>query len=225
MEESNITLTKTDRLILKSYSEFCEGLSQYIGNGYEIVLHSLENLDHSAIKVINGYHTDRTEGAPITNLALSMLKEIRSKGDGEIYFSYFSKNKKGEPLKSATIPVFGENHRIIGLMCMNFYLNTPLSDLLHDFNAPAVDRVSLPEPQTEIYMNDAKDLIDETIADVRHRVLEDSTISASNKNKEIIRLLYDQGIFNFKGSITKCSNILDISRNTVYMHIRNLNKQ
>lgn len=41
-----------------------------------MVLHSLEDTEHSVIKIINGHHTGRTEGMPITDLALQMLEEI-----------------------------------------------------------------------------------------------------------------------------------------------------
>ena len=71
-------LTLVDRAILESYKEVAEGLSDYLGEGYEIVLHSLESLESSVIKIINGYHTGRKEGAPITDLALKMLEEIRN---------------------------------------------------------------------------------------------------------------------------------------------------
>lgn len=36
-------LTKTDKAILNSYNKMLDGLSMYLGEGYEIVLHSLED--------------------------------------------------------------------------------------------------------------------------------------------------------------------------------------
>ena len=39
---SNIVLTEIDRAILSSYKRMCDGLSDYLGSGYEFVLHSLE---------------------------------------------------------------------------------------------------------------------------------------------------------------------------------------
>ena len=68
MPIGNLKLTSLDKKILHSYCQTLDGLSNYLGNGYEIVLHSLEDYEHSAIKVINGYHTGRTEGAPILSL-------------------------------------------------------------------------------------------------------------------------------------------------------------
>ena len=44
---------------------------------------------------------------------------------------------------------------------------------------------------------------------------------AANKNKEIICLLHQKGIFNIKDSVVKISELLNISKNTVYLHIRN----
>ncbi len=77
----------------------------------------------------------------------------------------------------------------------------------------------------ESYMNDATDLINETIIKMRNVVLDDPTVCASNKNKEIICRLHEQGLFNLKNSIVKCAKVLGISKNTVYMHIRNLNRK
>ena len=131
MKGINIQLTYVDRVILQSYCEMLDGISKYLGGGYEIVLHSLEDCSHSAIKVINGEHTGRKEGAPITDLALMMLEKIKKQTGDEMAITYFSKNKNGDPLKSTTIALKGENQRIIGLLCINFYLNTPLSELLN----------------------------------------------------------------------------------------------
>ena len=84
MPTGNLKLTSLDKKILHSYCQTLDGLSNYLGNGYEIVLHSLEDYEHSAIKVINGYHTGRTEGAPITDLALKMLEQIRRNEENEL---------------------------------------------------------------------------------------------------------------------------------------------
>ena len=102
MSEYNVPFTDEDHRILSSCVTLVEGLADYLGGGYEIVLHSLEDVEHSVVKIINGHHTGRTTGAPITDLALSMLSRIENENRPG-YISYFSRNKKGEPLKAATI--------------------------------------------------------------------------------------------------------------------------
>lgn len=57
MDIPYIELTATDRQILNSYALMLDGLGAYLGEGYELVLHSLESLDHSVIKIINGHYT------------------------------------------------------------------------------------------------------------------------------------------------------------------------
>ena len=42
-----LTLTETDKTILESYKTVLDGLAEYLGDGYELILHSLENLEHS----------------------------------------------------------------------------------------------------------------------------------------------------------------------------------
>ncbi len=215
VDENRVVLTPADRAVLESYRSFCEGLANYLGDGYEIVLHSLENLDRSVIKIINGYHTGRKEGAPITDLALRMLENIREKG-AEGYIAYFSRNKRNEPLRSTTITIQGEGGRIIGLMCINFYMNTPLSIMLEQWTQGAAS----PAVRSETFVDDPEDLIRAAVVSVRDEVLADSSVTAHNKNKEIVARLAAKGIFKLKDSVVQCAEMLGISRNTVYMHIR-----
>lgn len=71
-----VELTKTDKAILNSYNKMLDGLSMYLGEGYEIVLHSLEDYGSSAVKVLHGDHTGRSAGAPLTDLALDYLERM-----------------------------------------------------------------------------------------------------------------------------------------------------
>lgn len=219
----NIELTPTDRLILASYCDMLDGLSRYLGDGYEIVLHSLEDCSHSAIKVINGFHTGRTEGAPITDLALTMLERIKNQRGAEKSITYFVKNKRGEPLKSTTIAITGENQRILGLLCINFYLNTAFGDFVKDFLYEETPEGESPLAlQSENFSANSVELVEHMVEQLRDEVMADPSISLSNKNKEIIHRLYAKGIFNLKDAVVKAAQILNISKNTVYLHLRHI---
>lgn len=50
---------QTDFDILKSYEAVVDGLAMLIGSHCEIVLHSLQDLKCSAIRIANGEHTGR----------------------------------------------------------------------------------------------------------------------------------------------------------------------
>ena len=213
-------LTDTDRQILESYKSVLEGLSEYLGPGYEIVLHSLEDLDRAAIKVINGHYTGRQEGAPITDLAMDMLSQIRRSGDNHNSMIYFNRSKKGGPVRSATIPIVGAGSRTIGLLCMNFYMDIPLSSFMD-----SLMKIHAGGDVVETYATNSDELIDSVLEAAKSQVLNDPSISASNRNKAIIAQLYQKDIFNLKDAVVKVAGQLGISKNTVYLHLRKLNGQ
>ena len=53
-------------------------------------------------------------------------------------------------------------------------------------------------------------------------VFADPRISSVNRNKEIIRLVHEQGIFKMKNAVPKVAQELGVSKNTVYLHLRSL---
>lgn len=214
-----VKLTKTDRVILESYIPVVQDLAVYLGSSYEIVLHSLEDYDHSVIAIVNGAHTGRTVGAPITDLALDMLDVL---SQGKPSTAYFSTNKKGEPLKSTTIAIRGEHDRIVGLLCINLYLNTPLSEILADLTPDRFAGVSAPARET--FASNTGELIEAALDDIRARVMQGASILPSNKNKAIVEELYDKGMFRLKDAVVIAADLLGISKNTIYMHIRNYRK-
>lgn len=217
-----MVLTETDKSILNSYSMMLEGLSKYLGEGYEIVLHSLEDYGNSAVKIIHGSHTGRTKGAPVTDLAMNYLEEIKKNPDDSTGITYFTHNKKGQSLKSVTIPVRGENNRIIGLLCINFNLHTSLLEYIHNFVDGETNEEQQWETRKENFSSTSVELLENMIQEMRREVMEDLTVSSINKNKEIIQRLYEKGLFNMKDAVAKAAEILGISKNTVYLHLRNL---
>ncbi len=221
MTERNLELTTIDSIILESYCSMLDGLSNYFGSGYEIVLHSLEDYSHSAIKVINGFHTGREVGAPITNLALERLQKIEESSDDSAVLTYFTRNKAGEPMKSTTIPVRGEQGRIIGLLCINFYLNTPFAQFIEEYLPGDGQAMTV---EAEKFSSSSSDMIDEMIESVHAEVLRDSTIPSTNKNREIVTRLHARGIYSMKDAVATTARVLGISKNTVYLHLRNVDK-
>lgn len=218
MKNPSIILTENDKIILESYKNIADGLSEFLGSGYEIIIHSLESLDSTIIKIINGHHSGRTIGAPITDVALSMVTKLEE-DNGQSFITYFTKNKKGEQIKSSISAIYGENNRVIGLFCVNFFFRTTLSEFLNSFINPSI---SENDSISENFVDNAEDLMIGALEEVKKIVYNDLSISSSNKNKEIVSLLYQRGIFNLKDSVITISNHLGISKNTVYMHIRNI---
>ena len=209
-------LTDQDRAILASYDSVLEALAEYLGDSFEFVLHSLEDYDHSAVKVVNGFHTGRSEGSPITDLALDMLERIQSRG-GEDYLVYFAQNKEGEPLKSTTATIRGAKGNVIGLLCINFYMKTPLIDFFEHFFANKAENY-----RHETFLGQSEDYITAAVAQAVEVVDQNPRITPSARNREIVSILLKEGVFNLKDSVIRTARLLGISKSTVYLHLRNL---
>ena len=214
-----LTLSAREKAILDSYCDTLEGLAAYLGTGYEIVLHSLQSYEHSVIRIINGFHTGRTEGAPITDLAVAMLRELREQPGKPHAITYFTQNRKGDPLKSTTIPILGDKGRIIGLICINLYLNTPLSDMLALLQPDGESTALL---RKETFAENAEEMLTLALAEIVPAVRKNSSIPASLRNKEIVRRLNGRGVFGMKGSVEAVAAALNLSPNTIYLHLRHL---
>ena len=78
---------------------------------------------------------------------------------------------------------------------------------------------------SENFAANADDLIEEAIAQARAQVANDPSISSVNRNKEIISILYRKDIFSLKNAVSKAAERLGLSKNTVYLHLRNLQSE
>ena len=226
-----MVLSEIDKLILNSYKTIVYGLADYLGPESEVVLHSLENYENSAI-IIAGENTKRKVGAPITDLALNMLSKI-SVSEETNFLTYFTKSKSQTKMKSSTIAIYGENKRIIGLLCINYNLECKLDDFIKNFSYPekADEDVNLinfnsseKSSMVENFTNSIDELIEEKVEKIKIKIDNNEEISNNNKNKEIIKILYEEGIFNIKDGVIRVAKKMNISKNTVYLHIRQLEK-
>lgn len=217
---NQLTLSDSEKQIFQSVKLIMHGLNQYLGDGYEIILHSLEDPMSSAIEVMNGHHSGRQIGAPLTDLALKMLEDMEHSGQKKPR-AYFNRAADGAIIKSVTTPILGDNDRIIGLMCINFHMDIPLHEYLATL-VPDFKQESNGTFIVETFAQNADDLLASTVEEIREAVFNDREILPSNKHKEIIIRLERKGIFNIKDAVIKVANILDISKNTVYLHLRNL---
>ncbi|WP_240027320.1 helix-turn-helix transcriptional regulator [Mannheimia haemolytica] len=190
-----------------------DGIAALIGEHCEIVLHSLEFLEHSAIYIANGHNTNRKIGSPITDRALKSLHHMAT---DSVSKPYFTKAKGGVLMKSITIAIRNGKQHVIGLLCININLEVPTSQFLNSFIAP-VDTAS-----EVTFASSVEDLVSQTIQTTIDDVMADRQISNNNKNRQIVISLFEKGIFDIKDSINQVAEKLDISRHTVYLYIRQI---
>lgn len=206
--------SKKDKAILLALQPVVDGIAAMFGGGCEVVLHSLEDLEHSLVKIANGHVTGRKEGASLTDHAVEMLKDASSRKNGRIE-TYYTKASDGTLMRSVTIPIRNEDGETLGFLCINLDLTVPVVDLLRTFGLPPRVNVS-----TEHFVSDVQQLIDSAISDAIAKVGKDRGTPNADKNKSIVFALYNKGIFNIKGAVDTVAQRIGTSRYTVYNYIR-----
>ncbi|OBW90758.1 transcriptional regulator [Gallibacterium genomosp. 3] len=208
--------SKEDHDILQSYIPVVEGIAALIGGHCEIVLHSLENLKHSAICIANGHNTNRKVGSPITDLALRSLHQMKTDSVSQ---PYFTRAKSNGLMKSISIAIRNSQQRIIGLLCININLNVPVSEFVQGF----VPTHEQEESSSEVnFASSVEELVAQTVEQTIEDVTNDRNVSNNNKNKQIVVSLFEKGIFDIKDAINQVAERLGISRHTVYLYIRQI---
>ncbi|MFG1174882.1 transcriptional regulator [Erwiniaceae bacterium CAU 1747] len=201
--------------ILRSYEAVVDGLAMLIGSHCEIVLHSLEDLKCSAVRIANGEHTGRKIGSPITDLALRMLHDMTD-ADSNVSKAYFTRAKSGVLMKSVTIAIRNGNQRVIGLLCINMNLDVPFSQIMATFMPPETPDVA----SSVNFASSVEDLVMQTLEFTIEEVSADRNVSNNAKNRQIVLNLYEKGIFDIKDAINQVADRLNISKHTVYLYIR-----
>lgn len=104
--------------LLQQYMKLTEFLGLALGPDYEVALHDLTNRDRSIIAIVNNHISGREIGAPLTNMALGILRD-RSYETSDYCLQYHGISVNGKDLRSNTFFI-KQDGRLIGLLCINF---------------------------------------------------------------------------------------------------------
>lgn len=219
--------------ILRPYVSLVEFLGKVLGPDYEVALHEINANSQSIIAIANGHISGRKVGAPITNLALKIIKEQVYKSHDYI-LNYKGVSKSGKILRSSTIFIKDENNELIGMLCVNFdasrYRDISRQILqLCKLPAESVEEVVPPEMPNAIpdMVESFPDNIGEIIENVMETCLPGSKMHPKRLNQsekiKIVDLLNKRGIFLLKGAVSQVAEQLHCSEPTVYRYLSTLN--
>ena len=190
-------------------------LSTLLGKHCEIVVHSLEDPEHSVIASANAFLSQRNIGDPIQQEGLETLLEKMDRRE-----AYFCRGKAGQRLKVGVSPVMNPHGRCLGSLSMALNLETPFIDIVSQLSPEQVHV----EEEMRIWGTGPvrlEDVIAETCAEVDARY----GISGRSRAKRIIAALYGKGVFNHRNAVPLVSSYTGISTVTVYWHLRELKKE
>ncbi len=213
MNMFNHEFTDADRALLNSYVPLLECIGAFWGEYCEVVLHSFENLDSSVIFIANGNVTGRKLGSPVTNYVLEKLRDFEDK---KTTFDIYSTRSANKVLKSASTLIINPAGVPVGMICINFALDMPLSELCRVMSAPCGF-------MNEHFTDDVNQLVLSHLDPIKARIYSSSEIPSKNRNFEIIRELNESGLFDLPITLKLVSESLGISQSTVYKHLRTIN--
>lgn len=216
-----LSINDTDQVILQSYFRLADSVAHLLGECCEVVVHQLEGFNSSVVKIINGFHTGRSVGSPITDKALKMLRNYQ-KNPEQVGKSYFSTTHNGHLVKSITHIILNGSGKPIGLFCINLNLSYPFEKVIASL---LPQQTFLTPPKDEnfvINQNDMMcDMLSAAISDVELHIKS----SQKNYKKTIITHLYEDGFFELKDAVFFISEKLELTKYAIYKHLRRLKNE
>ena len=223
--------------LLQHYAKLTEFLGAALGPDYEVALHDLTDKNRSIIAIANNHISGREIGAPLTNMALSILKDRRYEKT-DYLLNYYGISVGGKDLRSNTFYI-KQNGRLIGMLCINFddsryqKLSQELLSLCHpDRFTDLLHPQDEPDPLPEVFREEPEKFRNSTeavVADAISRKLDQMGCSAQRLTPEerlqIIASLDEGGIFLLKGTVKDAATALQCSQASIYRYLSQIRSE
>ena len=211
--------------IIRRHFAIADFIAAMNGPLCETIVHDLSDLQHSIVHIVNGHLSGRTVGGSITKYALDLIMANEDK-TRDAFVNYTGVNEKtGKTLRSSTLFIRNEKGETVGLLCVNLDM-TGLISLREELNKiiliPELGSEATPAAPAERF-----DLsVDEIVGDIISAVLKDTEIhlpgATLSEKKALVSKMIARGVFKFKGAVNQVAELLDISPQTLYRYIKEL---
>lgn len=218
--------------LLYPYMKLPEFLGGALGPDYEVALHDLSDRNRSIVAIANNHVSGREVGAPLTNMALSVIKEkLYETSDYLLHYSGISAS--GKELRSSTLFI-KHGGVLIGLLCINFddsrhracaerilSLCHPDIFLAEPLPTPArlIEKEPTLDPGPETFRNSPNAVALDAIERELERLGVEAQRLTSDERLHIISILEDSGIFLLKGTVQEVAEALHCSKASVYRYL------
>ena len=205
-----------NREILEHYVKAGEVIAEMFAPYLEVIIHDLQTPEHSIIAIFNNHITGRKIGDGTSDIGYKKLEdELPDK-----IVNYNNQSPSGSDLKSSSLTIRNKDDEIIGSMGLNFDLSSfvNIKEFFEMFTKTfTLD--NLPK-QEEFFMWSVKDEIQQALNkfiisnDLQGKVL-------NRKDKlNVVDHMKKKGHINKKGAISILSELLAITRPTLYKYIK-----
>ena len=221
---------------LQQYAVLTEFLGQALGPSYEVVLHDLTDTNRSIVAIANSHISGREVGAPLTNTALSVLRD-RSYTDCDYSLNDYGMSDNGREIRSNTMYI-KQDGQLIGMLCINFddsafqTVARDLMELIHpgeyleDRRRRLLVRGESQIPgRMEQFSSSARSVAAEAVGrELQHMGKTTQDLSAEDR-LAVIAALERDGIFLLKGVIREVAGALGCSQASVYRYLTQIRNE
>lgn len=217
-------------------------LGQVLGKSYEVVFHIISKKGSYIAAIENSHISGRTIDSPLTAFASKLLQE-KAYLKKDFLCHYKAQTKENKLLNGSTFFI-KKGEKLVGILCINHdtsEIQKAVHKIIEIENLSGFGEITAslisdsgessgfgesPQPQNaqisiENLSHNIEDILAQSI-DLNY-LKSGFTLSATQKN-DIIKNLYQKGIFNIKGSLYIVAKLLKISEPSVYRYLNKLKK-
>jgi predicted transcriptional regulator YheO len=203
-----------DELLLREAERIVTAIGRMFPGLCEVVLHDLRDPEH-AIRAIENNLSGREIGDPATELGIA---RIQDPDYPSVIQNYPNRFPDGRPAKSTSIGIKNSAGTYVAAVCLN--LDVSLFATVAQSLQNLVRTDEQDEPLTEHLrartVEELRSLVDKFAA---ARGQTPRSLSAAAK-KELVRSLKEEGFLDVKHSVPVLTDLLGVSRATVYNYVR-----
>ena len=205
-----------NREILEHYVKAGEIIAEMFAPYLEVVIHDLQAPDHSIIAIFNNHVTGRKIGDGTSDIG---YKKLSDKLPDKIV-NYNNQSPSGADLKSSSLTIRNRNDEIIGSMGLNYDLSSfaNIKEFFEMFTKTIV-LDDLPDRE-QFFMWSVKDEIQQALNKyIAYNDLQSKVLTRKDK-LNVVAFMKKEGHINKKGAISILSELLAITRPTLYKYIK-----
>jgi len=206
--------------IFDHYTRVGEIISEKFSPYLEVIIHDLRNPEHSIIAIFNSHITGRKIGDGTSDIGYKKLaNELPDK-----IVNYENISPSGSKMKSSSLTIRDEHNKIIGSMAFNFDL-APFENIQEFFNTITKTNISqlgdFPK-QEQFFMWDIRDELEQELNKyiIANR-LQGKALTKKDK-LNVVSLMNKRGHIKKRGSVSILSELLAITRPTLYKYIKDI---
>lgn len=209
---------------LKSMYSYIDFMAQVTGPNCEIVLRDYHNGESEILKIANGEISGRHEGEVISGF---MLKKIMREDYNKTDFvsNYILVNEEDQKLLRASTYYIKFEEELCGLLCVNYDLTDLMryrdfvdTHLLYGLDNELIDK------GTDFVAKPLDEVVETMIRQVVLYWDREIPIARIDLEGNPIRQLYNLKLFQYKGTVTRVSELLNISTQSIYRYIKELDQ-